>query len=384
LGTVSFDDVPVALKGALSSTNGELSELVTQLETEQKSLARKQALEKSLPLAEKALAELMEKLNTTKQALVALAEQVKAETGNQEKQAAELKFESEAKAKAHIDDLRKKKQALEEALIEKQKLFEKAAATMAATQTEIDTLKTGLANAEPIDLEALQKEKAETSNQHFNLTEQNGQLSTRKSHNQSALEGIKKSAKQLSEMTERYKWMKTLADTANGDLAGKEKIKLETYIQTAYFERIIKRANIRFMEMSFAQYELKRRGAAGDLRSQSGLDLCVIDHYNASERDVRTLSGGESFIAALSLALGLSDEIQSYAGGIRLDSMFVDEGFGSLDESTLAQAMQALQSISQSNRLIGIISHVGWLQEKIERRIVVTKEQAGSSKVELL
>jgi exonuclease SbcC len=122
------------------------------------------------------------------------------------------------------------------------------------------------------------------------------------------------------------------------------------------------------MQMSGAQYELKRRGMGG-LRSQSGLDLNVIDHYNGSERDVKTLSGGESFIASLSLALGLSDEIQSYAGGIRLDSMFIDEGFGSLDEGTLSQAMQALLNISQGNRLVGIISHVNEMKERIDRQL---------------
>ena len=114
-----------------------------------------------------------------------------------------------------------------------------------------------------------------------------------------------------------------------------------------YFERIIRRANTRFMIMSGGQYELKRRTAGENNRSQSGLELDVIDHYNGTERSVRTLSGGESFMAALSLALGLSDEVQSEAGGIRLDTMFVDEGFGTLDEEALRQAMKALMALSE-------------------------------------
>ena len=161
---------------------------------------------------------------------------------------------------------------------------------------------------------------------------------------------------------------------------GKAKVKLETYIQAAYFDSIIARANLRLLQMSNMQFELKRRGESGK-QGQSGLDLNVIDHGNGTERDARTLSGGESFIASLSLALGLSDEIQSNAGGIRLDSMFVDEGFDSLDETKLAQAMQALVSISQANRLIGIISHVAGLDEKIDKKIVVTKERGGSKAV---
>ena len=118
--------------------------------------------------------------------------------------------------------------------------------------------------------------------------------------------------------------------------------------------------------------------------AQSGLELNVIDHYNGTERSVRTLSGGESFKASLSLALGLADEIQSSAGGIRLDTMFVDEGFGSLDEEALQQAIRALSGLAEGNRLVGIISHVAQLKEKIDKQIVVTKERGGASRVEIL
>ena len=114
------------------------------------------------------------------------------------------------------------------------------------------------------------------------------------------------------------------------------------------------------------------------------LELDVIDHYNGSERSVKTLSGGESFKASLALALGLSDEIQSSAGGIRLDTMFVDEGFGSLDEESLEQAVNALVGLTQGNRLVGIISHVSELKNRIDRQIVVTKEKSGGSKAEIL
>ena len=159
---------------------------------------------------------------------------------------------------------------------------------------------------------------------------------------------------------------------------------LETYILMTYFDRIIARANTRFMVMSGGQYELKRRKEADDKRSQTGLELDVIDHYNGTERSVKTLSGGESFKASLSLALGLSDEIQSSAGGIRLDTMFVDEGFGSLDEESLNQAIRALLTLTEGNRLVGIISHVAELKERIERQIVVTKEKSGGSAVKII
>ena len=131
---------------------------------------------------------------------------------------------------------------------------------------------------------------------------------------------------------------------------------LETYIQMTFFDRIISRANLRFRVMSGGHYEFKRRREAENRQSQSGLDLDVIDHYNGTERSVKSLSGGESFQASLSLALGLSDEIQSSAGGVRLDTMFVDEGFGSLDGEALNQAMDALLDLGQAGieRLVAL------------------------------
>ena len=157
-------------------------------------------------------------------------------------------------------------------------------------------------------------------------------------------------------------------------------IMLETYIQMTYFDRIIRRANTRFLVMSGGQYELRRRKEAENNRSQTGLELDVIDYYNGTLRSVKTLSGGEAFKASLSLALGLSDEVQSSAGGIKLDTMFVDEGFGSLDEESLSQALRALSSLAEGNRLVGIISHVKELKDRIDNKIVVTKEKDGKSR----
>lgn len=183
---------------------------------------------------------------------------------------------------------------------------------------------------------------------------------------------------------EKYRWVKALSDTANGTLSGKEKVMLETYVQAAYFDRVIVCANRRFMVMTNNQYELKRRRGAENNRSQSGLELDVIDHYNGTTRSVKTLSGGESFKASLSLALGLSEEIQSSAGGIRLDTMFVDEGFGSLDGESLSQAINALDGLKEGDRLVGIISHVAELKERIDRQIVVTKDRTGGSKIKII
>ena len=200
--------------------------------------------------------------------------------------------------------------------------------------------------------------------------------------NTSALENIRQKSGNLIETEKKYAWIKALSDTANGNIKGK-KTMLETYIQMSYFDRILSRANVRLMVMTDGQYDLVRNKDAAT-QAKGGLDLDVIDHYNGTRRSVKTLSGGESFKASLSLALGLADEIQSSAGGIKLDTMFVDEGFGSLDEESLSAAMNALSSLAEGNRLVGIISHVGELKQRIDKQIIVTKNKSGGSKAEII
>ena len=197
-------------------------------------------------------------------------------------------------------------------------------------------------------------------------------------NNRCIYNNVQKNQGKMAAAEQEYVWMRSLSDTAGGTLSGKRKIELETYVQMAYFDRILRRANLRLMTMSSGQYELKRQEKGESKKEKAGLDLNVIDHYNGTERSVKTLSGGESFQASLSLALGLSDEIQAGAGGIRLDAMFVDEGFGSLDEDSLNQAIRSLNDLAQGQRLVGIISHVGELKDRIERKIIVTKKRSST------
>ena len=227
-----------------------------------------------------------------------------------------------------------------------------------------------------------EKQNLETKKRSTEEARQDGR--TRLDTNHGILYQAQREEETLGALEKKLTWVKALSDTANGTVSGKERIMLETYVQTSFFDRMIARANTRFFIMSGGQYELKRRDVADNLRSQSGLELSVIDHYNSTERSVKTLSGGESFKASLSLALGLSDEIQSSAGGIQLDTMFVDEGFGSLDEESLEQAMKALSGLTESNRLVGIISHVSELKERIDRQIVVKKDRSGGSHAEII
>ncbi|MBQ2456481.1 MAG: SMC family ATPase, partial [Firmicutes bacterium] len=255
---------------------------------------------------------------------------------------------------------------------------------IAALDASVKDAEKRMAGAEAMDPAAEEQKRLDLVKEKDRLTDELNTVFSRLTADRSARTGIRKLAGEAEELEKRRAEVNTLSATANGTLPGKEKIMLETFVQMSYFDRIIVRANTRLMVMSGGQYELMRRREAGSFRSQSGLELDVVDHYNGSVRSVRTLSGGESFKAALSLALGLSDEVQSSAGGIRLDTMFVDEGFGSLDPASLQQAVDALASLGSSERLVGIISHVEGLKERIDRQIVVTKDPSGGSRVRIV
>ena len=291
-----------------------------------------------------------------------------------------LPFAGRSTAEAERDRLRAEQQRILQSYSDAEKAHTEAAKAVSEREGQVRQLCEQLSGAERPDIDALTAQQKEFSDAKAGSSRRHTELHARLSANRSALEDISRRGRELAELERRYAWVRNLADTARGLLSGKEKLALETYVQTTYFERIIARANLRLLVMSGGQYELKRR-VTGLGRGQSGLELDVIDHLNGSERSVKSLSGGESFLASLSLALGLSDEIQSSAGGIRLDTMFVDEGFGSLDEDTLQQAMRALLSLSENRRLVGIISHVAQLKERIDRQIVVTKDRAGGSHV---
>lgn len=295
-----------------------------------------------------------------------------------------LKYKSKAEAENRVKSLKESINLANQSLENTEKAYHNQEKILIELKSKIGQLKKNLSEQPEIDVDSVSTKKQELTVEKVYVTEKLQKVKIRLDANSRALENIRSKSADLTRTEEKWRWVKALADTANGNITGKEKIMLETYIQMTYFDRIIQRANARFMVMSGGQYELKRCGTAEDKRAQSGLELAVIDHYNGSERSVKTLSGGESFKASLSLALGLSDEIQSSAGGIKLDTMFVDEGFGSLDGDSLDQAMKALMSLADGNRLVGIISHVNELKERIDTQIVVTKEKTGGSFVNII
>ena len=178
----------------------------------------------------------------------------------------------------------------------------------------------------------------------------------------------------------REKWTVTadLYRTVSGQQQGMAKLNFEAYVQKHYFNMVIAAANKRLNALTDGMFTLRCRENVKDLRSQSGLDLDVYDSSTGRWREVSTLSGGESFMASLSLALGLSDVVQSRSGGIRLDSMFIDEGFGTLDETSLRQALDMLDRLADGTRLVGVISHVAELKSRIDKKLVIKKTAAGS------
>ena len=299
---------------------------------------------------------------------------------------AALPYPRRADAQAALDKLEADRSALRTGMDTAQRRLKQAEQTVAAAEAAVDAL-TAQQTAAQKELPARSAE--ELTAQQTALTAARETLRSREKQLSAQLLPNRKTAAQYRAAAEarqtlesRWQWVSALAATAGGTLTSKQKIKLEAYIQMNYLDRILRYANTRLMQMTAGQYELERIGAENQ-RSQSGLDLGVIDHYNGTRRSVKTLSGGESFKASLALALGLSDEVQSSAGGIRLDTLFLDEGFGSLDEESLELAIRVLSGLTEGDRLVGIISHVGALKDRIDRQVVVHKARTGGSSVEL-
>lgn len=271
-----------------------------------------------------------------------------------------------------------KKQALEKDLKRADETLGQLKQQCESLKSSIETLKSQISSTVESSEDEIQAKINTFSEEKKNWEEAYSRQFSQLQSNRRIYEAVQGQQEKMAAAEQEYVWMRALSDTAGGTLSGKRKIELETYVQMAYFDRILRRANLRLMTMSSGQYELKRQENGESKKEKAGLELNVIDHYNGTERSVKTLSGGESFQASLSLALGLSDEIQAGAGGIRLDAMFVDEGFGSLDEDSLNQAIRSLNDLAEGQRLVGIISHVGELKDRIERKIIVTKKRSSA------
>ena len=379
IGKCQFDEIENQVEAASAKLTLSLTENDKKIKAEESKVRRAAELNLLIPQIETRIYKLSADISDAKSLNAALNQNIQNIQETLEKLYMTLEHESKDKAEQAITVLENKRNQLKQSLDMAQKSYTDYKSGVDSLNGTVTALTAQLKDAEDIDIEAEKEQQSELTREKKTLVEKITQLSSRLDQNYGSLRNVKERGDRLSGVENNCIWVKALSNTANGNLNGKEKIMLETYIQITYFDRILTRANTRFMVMSGGQYELKRRIEADNNRSQSGLEMDVIDHYNGTERSVKTLSGGESFKASLSLALGLSDEIQSSSGGIRLDTMFVDEGFGSLDEESLQQAMRALYGLTEGNRLVGIISHVSELKEKIDKQIVVTKEKSGGS-----
>ena len=372
-----------ALQTQQQETTAALEALQEELKEAAERRKRRAELAKSIPETEEKRNQLEAALQELKATGVSLMAQREAAEKQQKILQEKLAYPTKAEAEAEIRRLTQEQKTLADSIDAAEKSLQEGAKQLAALEATISQTQRQLAEQDEIDLTAEEARRETLATQQQKAATQKQEIHARVAANQTTLKKVQERQAQLGEVEAKWRWVKALADTAGGTLTGKEKIMLETYVQMAYFDRIIARANVRFLVMSGGQYELKRRREAENNRSQSGLELDVVDHYNGSQRSVKTLSGGESFKASLSLALGLSDEIQASAGGIRLDTMFVDEGFGSLDEESLAQAIESLAGLADGNRLVGIISHVPELKQRIEKQILVRKDRSGGSHVEV-
>ena len=377
IGEVPLEDVGTTAIAALERNQNELQNLSEALEAARAAASRRAQLQQLLPAQEEkcraeeaTLSENQRKYTEMTATETILQQQL-------EELRQELPFSDRTAALLEKKMLQQQLETLKMAHTAAQRALNQCSEQLAAVCAKLQQLE-NMPEAETVDLTALAEEKRAVTAALDAVYAKQKVIHTRITTNETAKRNIEAKAADLTKLEENYIWMKALSDTACGTVTGKEKIMLETYIQAAFFDRILQRANLRLQKMSGGQYDLKRRRGSGALRSQSGLELDIIDHINATERSVNTLSGGEAFLASLALALGLSDEVQM-STGIRLDTLFVDEGFGSLDSEALSKAYTALANLTEGNRLVGIISHVSELKERIDKQIVVQKLSSGSS-----
>lgn len=378
---LSEEQAEPAAQEQLQIAETQIGELNAQIETAKQNIRRKENLDKQIPKTEDALRAAQDTRNKADKQIGMLQTQQHALAARIAELRQVLTCKDKASAEQEIGVLETRADALEQALTDAQTKEKSSLNTLTATRAAIRQLREQLKTGADADLDKLSAKLHIQRGQ--KLDEQRQSVHTRLAVNGRAHDKIIKQRDALDALEQKFTWMDVLARTAAGTLSGKAKIDLETYVQTTYFDHILSRANLRLQKMSGGQYDLKRHRNADNKQRRSGPDLDIVDHINATERSVNTLSGGEAFLASLSLALGLSDEMQM-STGIHLDTLFVDEGFGSLDSSALGKAHQTLAGLTEGNRMVGIISHVSELKERIDRQIVVSKGPDGSSHAELI
>lgn len=358
------------------SARAEAQSRVSQLEADVAQLKKTQDTEANLLESDKKLATAAETLLARVHAKAAELESLQ---GQRKALAGTLPHASRQEAQAKLDANRAQLDSLQTRIDQGAQVARTFERALGEALSRRDTLAEQLIGAQEVDSTKTEEELAALDARIAAENAQREQLIGRQTVNDGILATLKRIAQRSSGIDKEYGELEILSHTANGKLSGKSRLAFETYVQGIYFDRIIAAANRRLAIITNGRYELMRRSTSADGRAQAGLDLDVLDNYTGKARDASSLSGGESFEASLSLALGLSDVVQSHAGGVQLDTMFIDEGFGSLDQEALQQAIRMLTSLSDGSKLIGIISHVDELKASIDRKIVVTRGREGST-----
>lgn len=258
------------------------------------------------------------------------------------------------------------------------KEIEKYKTDVTINATKLEEIQKEIKGFEKVDLTAKIQEFNNKKQELENMRKQQMEYHRIFENNNRILVDLQTNSKKLDSKIKEFTMVEDLSKIANGTVYGKRRIEFEQFVQASYFDMVIIEANKRLLKMTDNRFLLVRKESSERVSDKIGLELEVIDNYNGKRRDVKSLSGGEAFKAALSLALGLSDVIQSYSGGIVVDTMFIDEGFGSLDTESREQAINTLNQLTDNHKLIGIISHVTELKERIDKKVIVTKSTGGS------
>lgn len=331
---------------------------------------------------EKQLSEAWQRVNGEKERALALMEQAdrKRKEAKKESELAQTALEkglleSKFESYAGYTSILPKREQLEQAEETNRKFF----SDLALLRQAAKNLEEEYGKKERKDMSVLEEKRKDQIAERERLKEKADKIRSEAAVFQNLLENGKQEVSLRKKAELEYLPIMELSKTANGELAGRDKIAFEQFAQGFYFRKILQAANLRLKDMTEGRYLLLHAQKAANRKNQAGLELEVLDHYTGKSRSVRSLSGGEAFKASLCLALGLSDVIQAHAGGVRIDTMFIDEGFGSLDDRSREQAVEVLQRLSYGNRFVGIISHVSELKESIEKKIVVNKGSAGST-----
>lgn len=357
------DDIPD--ENTLRETVERIGEQIGEL---------KEALDSARRSAEKAKQELTEKSTAQKEAASVLAQCTEKTAACKSQYADALQcsvFETEAAFLAAIRSPEKQLQLYEQ--------IQRYASEKERLNGELNSLRSQCRITEPLPLAQLQAELQALQAQKTTVNQAYQQAKTVHDRNACALARLTPLREQYAAASAYEADVGELERTVSGKQTGQVKLSFEAYVQQTYFKQVVAAANQQLTFLTNDVYQLRCKKEANNNVSQSGLDLEVYDSNTGVWRDVSTLSGGESFLASLALALGLSDIVQAQSGGIALDAMFIDEGFGSLDDQTLRLAIRMLSKLAGTNRLIGVISHVAELKEALPSQIRITKGAEGST-----